>query len=634
MNHSKEKTKKTGFRAVTGSLYHKLLEKGRRMGVTKERIPSCIALLVCPAITFYLFDFYTHNPIVSMNFKTQLLNIVFYELMGLLFFGIFKYVRLALMLQTGLFMIIGLVNYYVLNFRAIPIRPWDLFSVQTAASVADNYSYALGKDAVMVLISFVVLLIVESRFRMKAPGRKRKRMLFVLLPMVLLWGYTGMVQNDTFVARFGLYDKFFTPTVMNKRDGNVVAFLMGMEYLSVDKPSGYSADAMAEMLGQETTSSEGLSEVLANPESVNRPNIIVIMDEAFSDLSVLGPVASNQDYMPFLHSLQKGAKNTITGRLNVSVLGGNTANTEFEFLTGSTMAFLPQGSVAYQQYLMNPIPTLPSYLKELGYETVAMHPYYPDGWDRSRVYPLMGFDTFLSKNDFSSVKKLRKYISDETCFDKIIELYEEKEEGKPLFVFNVTMQNHGGYSEEFDNFTPDVTVDKVSSKSLPAYLSLVKESDRALEELIAYFENEDEDTMIVFFGDHQPSEYVSNPILKNNGIHPETLTEEENLLKYKVPYVIWSNFDIREQEGQETSANYLMIDVLENCGLPLPAYQSTLKQFREKYPVISGMQVSDANGTGQLIEDLDEELNGYRSLQYYLLFDYDGESHKNGGMEK
>jgi phosphoglycerol transferase MdoB-like AlkP superfamily enzyme len=81
------------------------------------------------------------------------------------------------------------------------------------------------------------------------------------------------------------------------------------------------------------------------------PNIIVVMNESFSDLKVLGDFTTNEDYMPYLHSLLNGAENTVTGYLNVSVCGGNTANTEFEFLTGNSMAFLPQGSIPYQQYI-------------------------------------------------------------------------------------------------------------------------------------------------------------------------------------------------------------------------------------------------------------------------------------------
>lgn len=129
--------------------------------------------------------------------------------------------------------------------------------------------------------------------------------------------------------------------------------------------------------------------------------------------------------------------------------------------------------------------------------------------------------------------------------------------------------------------------------------------------------------MIVFFGDHQPTTYVSNPILRNNKVNPETLIDEENLLKYKVPYVIWSNFDIEEQTDGETSANYLAMDVLENCDLPLPALQSSLTGLRKEYPVISAAGVREADGTLTTVKQCGEALNDYRSLEYYLLFDYE-----------
>ncbi len=595
------------------NIQNRLKQGLRWLGITRKRIPAIIALFLCPIITFYLFDLYTHNPFTDMKLKTQVLNIVFYQLTGALLLGIFRHVRIALMLQSGFFMLFGLANYYVQNFRSAPIRPWDIFSVQTAASVADNYDYSLEKDTIMILAAFALLVLLESRIRMKAPTVMRKRLLLILLPILLLAGYTKMVQSDSFVSEFGLYDKFFTPTVVNKRDGNAVAFLMALEYMDVEKPADYATEDIEQLLQE--------NETIPGELHKERPNIIVVMNEAFSDLAVLGEFDTNTDYMPFIHSLQEGAENTVTGTLNVSVLGGNTANTEFEFLTGSTMAFLPQGSVAYQQYLQNEMPSLASYLKEMGYSTVAVHPYGASGWDRSRVYPLLGFDTFLSLKNFSGADKLRNYVSDRSCFEKIIELYEEKEEGQPLFVFNVTMQNHSGYEEAFENFSPDITVEGITAKSLPTYLSLVRESDRAFEELVNYFAAEEEDTVIVFFGDHQPGAYVSNPILRNNGVNPSTLTEEENLLKYKVPYVIWSNFDIEEGTGTESSANYLMMDVLEICGFPLPAYQNSIRDLREEYPVISAIQVRDKEGNYLTMEECGEALNRYRSVQYYYLFD-------------
>lgn len=633
-----------------------LMAKLRAFVANRERAAvraASLALVICPVIVFYLFDLYTHNPFVEMKPRIQLLNILFYELTAFLLVGLLGRVRTALMVQSGFFMIAGIANYYVMRFRSTPIMPWDIFSLSTAASVADNFDYTPEADAVLVTLGFVILLLLESRIcRRTASGSaviKQKvlekqgfgsvvrkaggRLLLIGASAILLCAYTGMVQNDSFIIRFGLYDKLFTPSVINKRDGNAVAFLMELEYLIVEKPEGYTRSGTEAFLQEQA--GQALSQAKEAPESVNRPNIIVIMDEAFSDLSVLGELETNEDYMPFIHSLKQDW-NTEVGWLNVSVLGGNTANTEFEFLTGHSMAFLPQGSVAYQQYVKTPEPSLASYLKELGYSTVAMHPYYADGWERDRVYPLMGFDSFLSRDDFEGAKKLRKYISDEACFEKIVELYEQKEEGQPLFVFHVTMQNHSGYDETFANFTPDITVDGVQSRVLSQYLSLIHRTDQAFEELIAYFERQKEDTVIVFFGDHQPTAFVSNPVLRSNGIDPESLSFEENLLKYKVPYVIWSNFepqgtasDSEDMKRGETSANYLAIDVLERCGLPLPEYQNYLKALREDYPVITANQIRDAQGelcmdgyqTQEEQEKAAEAILPYQRLQYYLLFD-------------
>ena len=587
---------------------------------TYDRIISCL----CPVITFYLFEFYTHNPFVTMEPRTHVLNIVFYLLMGMLFIGIFKYVRLAMMLQSGFFMVVGLVNYYVLHFRSAPIMPWDIFSIKTAASVADNYNYRPEWEAVAVLAAFVVLLAVESRLTMNAPKRWGRRFLLILLPFFLLRGYTDMVQDDGFIRDFGLYDKLFTPTVMNRRDGNVVAFLMEMEYMEVEAPEGYSASEVESWYQESATGDNAYAKALADPEALDRPNIIVIMNEAFSDPAVLGEIRTNEDYMPYIHSLMAGADyNTITGYLNVSVIGGNTANTEFEFLTGNTIAFLPQGSVAYQQYLKNFTPNMASYLKELGYETVAVHPYYPDGWERDRVYELMGFDEFVANNRFLRAEKIRNYISDEACYEKIKWLYENREEKTPFFTFCVTMQNHSGYEEKYGNFKPEITVEEKSTNALNTYLSLIRESDRAFQGLVEYFAQVPEDTMIVFFGDHQPNTYVTDPVLQNNGRDPGALSEEEMLSRYQVPYVIWANFDLEEKTGQETSANYLMIDVLENCGLPLPPYQAELKELRREYPVITAMQIRDAEGNHHIKEQCPEVLDRYRSLEYYLLFDYE-----------
>lgn len=577
-------------------------------------------MLIIPIANYYLLDLYIHNPFVDTKPTIQFLNIWLFELLMLLFLFLFGNLRASLRIQTIFFMLAGLANYYVIEFRSAPIMPWDIFSIGTAASVADNFQYTIEKNTILVLLGFLGVFamtwIPNFSFKKSLPNVKYKwhiRGIGLLISLLLLGGFTSHIQKDTSVSKYGLYDKLFTPTVMSKRDGVALAFLMELEFMSIDKPNNYDTDDTEALLSSYDTESTSTPEV--------KPNIIVIMNEAFSDLSILGDFETNRDYMPYIRSLMSGAPNTVSGYLNVSVLGGNTANTEFEFLTGHSMAFLPQGSVAYQQYVKEPIYSLPTHLKTLGYETYALHPYNSTGWDRHIVYPKLGIDTSYFKKHMKDPELIRKYVSDSACYDAIINLYKNKEDGKPMFMFNVTMQNHSSYTESFDNFTPKITLNDISSKALSNYLSLIKISDSAIQDLINFFYNEDEETIIVFFGDHQPTNSVVSPIYKLNGKSVSSLTQEEEYLRYQVPYFIWANYDIEEATSRNTSVNYLGMDVLELAGLPLYDYAGFLQEQQESYPIITSIRATDASERSYDIKEIMEELNPYHSLQYYQMFD-------------
>ena len=589
----------------------------------RESRLSLIMLFIAPAATFYLLEWYTHNPFETMKTTPQVLNLIMFELLALLLFSVFGKLHVALMAETLFFAIYGLANYFVLNFRSVPIQPWDLLSIGTAASVAGNYDYTLDRQALLVVLCFLFLLILEffCRFTLKK-GTWKLRLPMAATLVVMLGAFGLMFHSDEIVEqKLRLYNKLFTPTTISYKNGTALAFVMELRYLSVDKPAGYNADTAAQELA--ALEEESMSEPAmagAGSDEGEFPNIIVIMDEAFSDPAILGDFTVNQDYMPFVHSLLDGAENTVSGWLNVSVLGGNTANTEFEYLTGNTMAFLPQGSIPYQQYIKGETPSLASHLAGLGYQTVAMHPYNASGWDRDTVYPAMGFSEMYFLPDFDNAAKVRNYVSDQSDFEKIVEIYENKGDN-PLFLFNVTMQNHSSYTESFDNFDPQIEVEG-GSQTLNNYLSLLSLSDAALGELISYFEEQEEDTIIVFFGDHQTTNSVIEPILKQNGKSSSTLTEEEQADRYKVPFFIWANFDIEEETGVETSVNYLGAKTLLAAGVPMDGYFTYLSVFSETVPVISANHVTLADGTFTNADDQSELLSDYKGYQYYRLFDY------------
>lgn len=588
-----------------------------------DRAKKCVPylfLIIIPVLNFWLLEWFTHNPFETMKPYVQWMNVALFWFSALFLFGLTGRVSRALGIQTVFCIIYGLANYFVLEFRGAPIQPWDILSIGTAASVADNYEYKLDKDALTALIGLLVLLVMEFFLRAGFPRSGKKRCVWIartalcLVTGLLCFGYTKMLHNEDFVQKkLRLYDKLFTPTTIQFKNGTVTAFLMELQYMSVEKPAGYSEDSAKEALASYETADV--------PERT--PNIIVIMNEAFSDPAVLGQFSTNEDYMPFVHSLLDGAEDTVSGLLNVSVKGGNTANTEFEYLTGSSMAFLPYGSIPYQQYIKDETPSMASWLSDFGYRTVAMHPYRAAGWDRNKVYPLMGFDEMYFEEFYEDSALVRKYVSDEADYEKLIQIYEQKEPGEPLFLFNVTMQNHSSYNDwaDYDNFTPDITADGIDSDVLSAYLSLMKLSDQAIEELVQYFSEEEEDTVIVFFGDHQPTDSVINPILKLNGTTSSALSPEEEAGRYQVPFFIWANYDIEEESGLNISANYLASRTLDAAGLPKPGYFSFLTELEKQVPVISANHVSLSDGTFSAADEQDGLLNEYRTFQYYQLFE-------------
>ena len=557
-----------------------------------------IAFSVIPIIAFYLMEAYEHNPFVEVRSMAQVFNIILFEIIAWIFYIVTGSFRWGIRIELLIAMIFGLANHYVMLFRTTPFVPWDIFSIRTAASVASNYDFVLSSRVVVITIVFIVMMIAVHFIDYKMKMKFRFRVIPLAAVVCCLCVFVNMLQDEDFQTMNFLYPFLFTPAYMTQVNGMAVTFAMDLEYVVVDKPSDYSKENAQKVLDEYADENK--------TKNTKLPNIIVVMDESFSDLSVLGNFTTNTDYMPFIHQLQKNADNTISGNLNVSVCGGNTANTEFEFLTGNSMSFLPTGSIPYQQYIKGTTPSLASYLKTLGYQTYAQHPYYSTGWNRDKVYDWMGFDDMTFIDGYSSRNYVRNYISDESSFEQIIKTFEEKEEGSPAFIFNVTMQNHGGYSESYYNFSNSVVALGKNNDSLNQYLSLISVTDEAFRKLIDYFKGVDEDTIVVFFGDHQPNDAVTSSIVQ---------TQENDYNRYQVPYIIWANFDIDSASNADTSVNYLAANVLKAAGVQTSDYQNYLLSLEGKWPIVSAIRTEKGKNAS------DDDLKEYQKLQYYMLFD-------------
>lgn len=572
--------------------------------------------LVIPLGCFYTFETLTHQMSTMIELAKRL-NIAFYYWLFLFVFFIAGRTSISMAICVSAIAIIGVGNYFVVMFRSNPIVPWDIYSFETAMSVADNYVFSVDWALAEHIAMFILMLIVGVRTNIRL-NKKILRPILTVAMCIPAYFYISYLWQDNLERNTGLNDTLFNAKYMHSKDGFFVSFILDIHFLQIEEPKNYSDEYALSLLNEQEV------EKVETPEEL--PDIIAIMDETFSDPAVLGEFETNKDYMPFVHSILRGeVANTISGYADVSVLGGNTANSEFEFLTGNSMAFFPNGSVPYLQYIRDGISTIVPQLEEYGYTTYGTHPYRAKGWNREFIYDLMGFDYRYFQGSFPFEDKLRNYVSDEADFKSILE-WRNNTEG-PFFMFNVTMQNHSNYGGDFDNFDSQIVAkfkNTYSNKYLNKYLSLMYETDQDVASLLSELSQSDRKTIVVFWGDHQPNDYVVRPIYKEYGLDFDNQTYEQQQQRQKTPFFIWANYDIQEQTNVEISLNYLNILLFETAGLQLDEYQTFRKNlWQGQIPMMNA--VGYRNDDGDLVEydDAPEEiqnlLNEYQNIQYYRM---------------
>jgi hypothetical protein len=498
------------------------------------------------------------------------------------------------------------INYFVYLFRGNEFIFSDVRSIQTGLSVAGNYEYTLDERAVYVIFMTTIYIALVRKFHITFVHRIAATVVVVVAGVIAsayVSGKSASIVTETWEQK-GSY-----------RNGYILNFMLSIRDSIVAEPDGYSAEAIAAL--------EDKYPVQTSEGNEENPTIIVVMSESYSDLSVVGNFLTNvSELTPFYDSL---SENTMKGYALSSVFGAKTSNSEWEFMTGNSMAFLPSGSVVYQQYISSEPTSIVSNLKNIGYTCVAMHPYYATGWSRNLVYPDLGFDEMYFIDDFDESAVLREYITDQELYENIIDRFEKRGKNEDLFIMSISMQNHGGYTNKYDNFDEKIRVLGMDYPDANQYLSLIHESDSALEYLITYFSEVEEPVEIVFFGDHQPS-LSSNFYVNLNGKGLSGLTEDELEDLYTVPFFIWTNYDTEEETVDITSLNFLSTFALKRAGISLPAYNQFLDDMSETVPAINSRgYYSKENGAYMHLEDAtgDEAIwiENYNVLQYNGMFD-------------
>ncbi len=567
-----------------------------------------------------------------------LLNLLLPILVVLLLYFLSGKAVFSVLFVNILWILLSVADAIKVSMRQEPLLPTDLTLVQEVFTILKTFpkiQIILIFGGIFVALALLVLTFLKSK---KSRLSVKNRLLGIVCIIAAFLCMNGLFYSST--ERYDAYPVFENPYFQvnqyNSR-GLGYSFVHQANVSHIREPEGYNAATFDEIEKKKTSLSISKKKL---------PHVVMIMGEAFSDLSVNKNIHFDGYTDPMAHFRRLAEKeNAVSGHIVVPGYGGGTSNTEYDVLTSLPTRFLHTPLPSYN-FIHHPINALPQALSEIGYDTLSIHPGYAWFYNRQNVYPNMGFDTqhFLETDFDLATQGKGGYINEVVTMDKIIETLDKhiKESDNPLFSFTVTIQNHGPYDGKYgkqeQNFKSDVPLSETETDLLSQYFLGVADGDAELARLSAYAEASEEPIILVYFGDHLPG--FSNGMdffdLLDYPIRPNG-SPEEQLAIYETPFVLWANDSAAElcnfKENKEKaelpengiiSSHYLGSLLVELMGLEglSPLYDFN-NELRKELPVLSNIYSVTKDGTylETLSPEQNKKLKKLMQWQYYKLFD-------------
>lgn len=560
---------------------------------------------------------------IRLNIKETIKDILDPNLMFNILVLCGVYLCLIALLGKGIpKIIVGLItlfltvaNYIKFTYFDEPFYPWDLYLVRNLIGISKEYLSLPIVIAAVAAIAILVFLIV--RFR-KPVGRYLKPQLTLfLLPFAaaLFLLNSVILTNTPYSVQLGIQKSWYIgkdEILANGMFSQNYFYLTELDKYLNPKPSGYSKNTMAEI---NTKYGNSGSDSVATSASVSKekPNVIMIMSESLWDITKLHDITFSKDIAENIHKYQKG-------QIAAPIIGGGTANSEFEALTGMSISFMSPGIIVYNAYLRTETPSIASVFKDNGYSTTAIHPNYGWFYNRDKVYDYFGFEKFYDVDSFDLNTQCKgPYISDYSLVDKVVDTLNSSD--KPAFIFGVSMQNHDPYIDKYSSHDVTVESDKLDSQQkniVGNFAQGVYDADQSLGKLIEELKKVKKPTIVYFFGDHAPRLGTLNDFYK---VYDMLGTDDrsaqnqkiDKLKYYTTPFVEWSNFKNVDSFSEIVSPSHIAYKILQDTGVKYPNYFNILPKLEESYPVLHQQTINTVDNNNQLIKD-------YRLIQYDLLF--------------
>jgi len=474
---------------------------------------------------------------------------------------------------SGVFLVLLIINYFRLQVTGGVLVPSDIFLAGAAAGFAGSVSLRPSLGLFLGILILVIIHIPLYFVEKKLPFKWR----IIALPF-LAAGIFFFLMGDFAATRILPAAHLTEGTVTGRyRDRG---FILGF----------YAELVSGRQVPQVTNQTTIFDPIQPSYEVPQTPNVIVILSEAFMDPNVFDNITFSQNPVQNFHRL---SENSISGDVLVPVFGGGTVNTEMEFLLGTPHLFF--GSRFYvpaempERYFSREILTaMPWLFRENGYLTVGLHPFYSTFFNRNRLYPLIGFDEFITLEDMPNAPRKGEFVSDEYFTDRIIEqLLHAESINTPLFLFGITMQNHWGFDPmkygtlDLDVMSASPYLSEVELQRINSYLQGIYDADKQLGRLTDFLENHSTPTIVVFLGDHLPILGLhSDRVFETLGFvnHQEDFNWDLNdhINIFHTPYLVWANYEVDQAKWGNISTFFLGARMLELAGIRLNRYYTYL----------------------------------------------------------
>ncbi|MBP1962139.1 LTA synthase family protein [Paenibacillus aceris] len=583
------------------------LQLARILRLPRQLVPFVFIALI-PVVIMEILSRGQYIEMITWSYK-HVVELLFNEWIVfsllLLFIAIIGRTKLAYWILSGILLIMGLVSGIKLKILGVPLTPWDIV---LAGEASDMVQYI--KNIFTFKILFLIVLFLASSYYllyrtplfMKKIALKERGIIAVIALGMLTAVYTDLplpIQKWC-----GIQASVWNQVENTQTNGYALATFLNTKSMFNDKREGYDDKAVEAIVSQSP------KPVKAGDPNV-KPNVIVVLSEAFWDPTVIKGVEFSRDPIPFFHKLQQTGT---SGSMLSPQYGGGTANVEFEVLTGNSMRFLPQGSIAYNQFISHEVDSLASIYARQGYTSTAISPFYNWYFNSNRIYKDFGFSKYIPIEYFKP-NYSGPYIADSEVAANIIHATELSD--GPDFVFANTMENHFHfYPGKFPKNTFDVKGDMSPSSQgmLETLAQGINASDNMLKELVEYYQKKGEPTIIAFWGDHLPAlgddyaTYIDTKYISGK--------DDPDFLKkmYSVPLVVWNNFDTEHKDKLNISPSFLgpyLIGLSKQQG---SYYTDYLTQLVKKVPVIPPKDYFQAMNINE------QDLKDYETLQYDIIF--------------